>query len=156
MYYLCEGYALHGWNMALKGLGKQASFRHPGEGEALLFLERCGHVLLAHNFYSQHCELDLITLDRCAVLHCVEVKSWKSARMLQHPLAVFSKTKITHIRCAMLEFIKKAQQLGEEQGRALHIAPNIAFPRDLHKLNISFDLLWIRERNCIEYYPALF
>ena len=120
-------------------------FRHPSELLAWRFLERCGHSLLQHNYRSPECEIDLITIDENCVLHAVEVKNWKGS-LLRHPLEVFSPKRIEKNQRALLYFIENSKKIFDEKGKELK----------LHEFSLSFDLLWLREENYIEYYPGLF
>ena len=129
-----------------------SSFRHEGEKIALAFLERCGHVLLDHNYHAGFCEIDLITLDENFTIHFSEVKNWQSANILQHPLEAFNKKRIGKLRDAAQKFIIDSNENSIMQERVAATA----CAQLLHQLPLSFDLLWVRSSTHIEYQPQIF
>ena len=122
----------------------------------MAFLERCGHSLLKHNYRTPWCEIDLISIDENSVLHAIEVKSWQG-KVLRHPLEVFSQKRIKKNQRALLYFIENKEVPSNYRRR-----PPSKEAREkqseckLEELSLSFDLLWVRGENYIEYYPGLF
>ena len=134
-------------------------FRHQSEARGLLFLEASGHTLLWNNYRTAWCELDLITLDKDLIIHVTEVKNWKGD-VLRHPLHVFSHKRIALCQKSILNFIG-------EKNDDYNIISIIAKMREktqtrtksiirLDQLSISFDLLWLKGKDDIEYHTGLF
>ena len=126
-------------------------FRHASEALALAFLERSGHLLIQHNYRTSWCEIDLITIDEEFILHSVEVKNWRKS-LLRHPLEVFSPQRVRKNQKALLYFIEHAK----DDPQSVAILKDLDARLDFPQLSLSFDLVWVRDKNYIEYYPGLF
>ena len=127
-------------------------FRHEGEAIALAFLQRCGQTLLHYNYKTPWSEIDLITIDQEFILHAVEVKSWNSKSMLYHPLEFFSDQRIHKIRTSMQKFVGDFT----EDMKTQLILVDLGCTTPLKVLDFSFDLIWNRDKDYIEYHPQLF
>ncbi len=108
---------------------------------------------MQHNYRTPWCEIDLITLDENFSLHVVEVKNWTSRTVLHHPLEVFSdKRRIAKIQSATKQFIESFNSDNQLQQTISQLYCKLS----LYEMDVSFDLLWLRQDNHIEYYQKIF
>ena len=135
----------------------QKKFFHPAEEDAWLYLQEKQHILLAFNYRTHRCELDIITLFN-KIIHVVEVKAWKTSSserkksyksslyergedMILHPLEVFSPHRRLKIKKAAKEFLYD----WEEGYKGLNIAKTKYNIPSLLDCSLSFDLIWVKK-----------
>jgi Holliday junction resolvase-like predicted endonuclease len=134
---------------------KKRPFRHPGERIALHYLLKLGHLHLANNYHTGATEIDLITIDPGKTVHFIEVKSWTNS--ILHPIESLTSKKVERMREASLRFLA-------EYTEEVHIPSHEAVGEhntcdgtvNGAELAISYDLIWIRSGDEIEYFEGIF
>ncbi len=130
-------------------------FRHPSEALALQYLEAREHTLLRHNYHLRFVEIDLITVTRDACVRFTEVKSWRDASML-HPLETMTGKRRSDLRRAAGTFL---HELSRDRQTLALLRKGVRDEEhcfDPDSATVSFDLLWLRAADDVEYFENLF
>jgi len=126
--------------------------RNMGEWKACLYMRRQGHSIIAHNYRSNGCEIDLITYN--GILRFVEVKAWTGqADASFHnadPLSTQHRLRRHKVRQTVHPFIREYVACMERTGHK-----EAASELNRADLCISFDLLWWK-RDGPEYFESIF